>query len=650
MEGGPSGSTAPEEGLDLSSGASSSAGPVPGTDTPDFRVPQRRGHSDGDVLLVGSNKRQPPLPTAPPPSHESWQDFLRQTPSSRREELERFRADVRRNAMVNADRMRRYHERGDGLSRTRSATATSTQSQGPHMSQEQVRRVSAGQSQFNPSLNSSSNPDANRHFRPSVPLSSSPFGMARYSGEIVLPRWQPDSEVSECPICHNAFTLFYRKHHCRKCGRVVCGSCSPHRITIPRQFIVHPPQDPSTMSASNNHRDVIDLTGDDEGERVSMATNVGAALDPALGGGQEVRLCNPCVPDPNPLPPPSYSPSDHHHFTPSISRSTNSQDPLTLPPSATSNQASSHRYYDYPPTLHPTQNQRRQTLGSLYDTQPSRRPPYDLIREGSTTQQSEPRDIHAAPPSRHTHANLQSLLPPLPALPNYGSVPHPTSITSNTTAPPHLHHRHHGHRTSASTSYVPRSMLDITSPFPYRPASPHTPVSVLREEDECPICHLALPPKGPDGSETAREEHVASCIETHFSMPSTSQARRSSQSQGQTQPTPHPSTAIDAAVMANSATPAQAGGQARPRSESSSAQHQQPPVKRRAGMLVYHASEKDCLGEDGQAQECVICFEDFAVGDEMGRLECLCKYHRSCIRSWWDTKGTGFCPVHQGGI
>jgi len=47
-------------------------------------------------------------------------------------------------------------------------------------------------------------------------------------------------------------------------------------------------------------------------------------------------------------------------------------------------------------------------------------------------------------------------------------------------------------------------------------------------------------------------------------------------------------------------------------------------------MVVYHASEKDCVGEDEQAQECVICFEEFAVGDEMGRLECLCKFHKVC--------------------
>ena len=46
-------------------------------------------------------------------------------------------------------------------------------------------------------------------------------------------------------------------------------------------------------------------------------------------------------------------------------------------------------------------------------------------------------------------------------------------------------------------------------------------------------------------------------------------------------------------------------------------------------MLAYQASEKDCVGEDGEGmQECVICFEEFAVGVEMARLECLCKFHK----------------------
>lgn len=39
-------------------------------------------------------------------------------------------------------------------------------------------------------------------------------------------RWQPDEEVKECPLCERRFTLLFRRHHCRKCGRVVCGYCS----------------------------------------------------------------------------------------------------------------------------------------------------------------------------------------------------------------------------------------------------------------------------------------------------------------------------------------------------------------------------------------------------------------------------------------
>ena len=33
--------------------------------------------------------------------------------------------------------------------------------------------------------------------------------------EIILPRWQPDAEVTYCPICRMQFSFFVRKHHCR---------------------------------------------------------------------------------------------------------------------------------------------------------------------------------------------------------------------------------------------------------------------------------------------------------------------------------------------------------------------------------------------------------------------------------------------------
>lgn len=33
--------------------------------------------------------------------------------------------------------------------------------------------------------------------------------------EFVVPRWQPDAEVTYCPICQSQFNIFVRKHHCR---------------------------------------------------------------------------------------------------------------------------------------------------------------------------------------------------------------------------------------------------------------------------------------------------------------------------------------------------------------------------------------------------------------------------------------------------
>ncbi|CAG9971721.1 unnamed protein product, partial [Clonostachys byssicola] len=46
-------------------------------------------------------------------------------------------------------------------------------------------------------------------------------GSESVSSDFALPRWQPDAEVTYCPICQTQFSIFVRKHHCRKCGRII---------------------------------------------------------------------------------------------------------------------------------------------------------------------------------------------------------------------------------------------------------------------------------------------------------------------------------------------------------------------------------------------------------------------------------------------
>lgn len=130
------------------------------------------------------------------------------------------------------------------------------------------------------------------------------------SRRYVVPPWQPDAGVDECPICNRPFTWMFRRHHCRKCGRVVCNECSPHRITIPRQFIVHPPGPEFSTSPVARRFHSVDFTHRNESEFQTPTS-----LDPyspayQLDGGEKVRLCNPCVPDPQPEPLPNYYPQD----------------------------------------------------------------------------------------------------------------------------------------------------------------------------------------------------------------------------------------------------------------------------------------------------------------------------------------------------
>lgn len=50
-------------------------------------------------------------------------------------------------------------------------------------------------------------------------------------------------------------------------------------------------------------------------------------------------------------------------------------------------------------------------------------------------------------------------------------------------------------------------------------------------------------------------------------------------------------------------------------------------------------TEADC-------KECSICYEEFAKGQAIAVMNCLCQFHELCIKSWFE-RGK-FCPFHTG--
>jgi hypothetical protein len=68
--------------------------------------------------------------------------------------------------------------------------------------------------------------------QPATPPLASPIttgdetiGLAQDTTALNEPAWQEDSSAGRCGECGVKFTLFTRRHHCRRCGLIYCGNC-----------------------------------------------------------------------------------------------------------------------------------------------------------------------------------------------------------------------------------------------------------------------------------------------------------------------------------------------------------------------------------------------------------------------------------------
>lgn len=331
--------------------------------------------------------------------------------------------------------------------------------------------------------------------------------------DFAIPRWQPDSEVTHCPICNIQFSFWYRKHHCRKCGRVVCAACSPHRITIPRQYIVRPPelldqpvtQTPSSRHSRNYSRGIDPVASE---VRVNTSTVITprtghSHLNPALGGGEEVRLCNPCVPDPNPDPPLNYG-----AVRASFDRLPDPNRGMTMPAIPIS-----QRFHQVRRSLSGVQifSPRRDAESETQDNQRRTQTLDEFLGRGSS----------ATDPFQRSGDDFNQQ-------PRQNSGRGPSnSLSSHQSGPVGFDYRNPVFDASSTRPRRVRSMVDS-----HRTPATHAPPRVtVDERDLCPICSMRLPPRTNDGNEDDREAHIRDCIARSSGADRSSPGMNSPQSQ-----------------------------------------------------------------------------------------------------------------------
>lgn len=63
-------------------------------------------------------------------------------------------------------------------------------------------------------------------------------------GEVTGPpttaHWKPDESSNSCYICSESFTWFFRRHHCRRCGNLVCATHIQYSVPLDQHARYHP--------------------------------------------------------------------------------------------------------------------------------------------------------------------------------------------------------------------------------------------------------------------------------------------------------------------------------------------------------------------------------------------------------------------------
>ncbi|KIH88472.1 hypothetical protein SPBR_06786 [Sporothrix brasiliensis 5110] len=182
----------------------------PNTATPAAAAPSDPAVSSSIPIRQPTTEAyRPPSPPLPPVPFE-WQSPVERRRNQEPAPLPPFPPEWTYAASrSNATRSQQRQPSAASQTRTRSSTSTASSSA--------ARRTStAGAESSEAPLPPAPAPAPAPAAPPSLqPTPQEQRQQRQQRQDITLPRWQPDAEVTYCPICFQHFNIFVRKHHCR---------------------------------------------------------------------------------------------------------------------------------------------------------------------------------------------------------------------------------------------------------------------------------------------------------------------------------------------------------------------------------------------------------------------------------------------------
>ncbi|KAJ1925958.1 hypothetical protein IWQ60_004219 [Tieghemiomyces parasiticus] len=460
--------------------------------------------------------------------------------------------------------------------------------------------------------------------------------------------WEPDAAAVSCRLCDRRFSFFFRRHHCRRCGLVVCDPCSATNNWLVRPEWWEPRNTPSGAEMPvSDHQPRHSV-----GPASSAGGNDCATSDSSVAPAVTADTVADSIPPP---PPAIVTPSQGGESLPSTTERpppySPAPSPLVFPPEAYTLSRVCDRCQD---DLHQA-------------------PLYQLVGPGlwppSITSDTAAMYNVLGPALPISLAGLPATMTSYPAAGefrpagNNGSLrsPGPSSLLAFLTgspssagpmerafssgsvptySSPHGHHHssppppEHRQRRRHSRSGGHRSRRSLYQ------ATPHN-ASDSSLMHECPVCGIRLDRVSPH--KAIQERHVQDCLES-TSPPVQPVVRylayRLEEPGGASDGGSGAHTSTDSAAPSAPPTP----GMERPLSAV------EPTVVPGTDQLPTPAAinmppaPQTTSANTLVGQECLICFEEFEPGQVVARLNCLCTYHRTCIDTW--LRRSGHCPIH----